>query len=97
MTTRNPNHGEFFCVVRLPNFPALYAAASLDAASLGASVASLDATPSPSPSSAPPSALMPCRRQLRRTVAIAIPDLSPTLSRRTIANPIAPLRRHYRS
>jgi hypothetical protein len=85
----------FFCVVRLPNFPALYAAASLDAASLGASIFSLDATPSPS--STPPSASMPRHRQLRRTVAIAIPDLSPTLSRRAIANPIAPLCRHYRS
>jgi hypothetical protein len=51
----NHNHGEiWFCAVSLPNFPALYAATSLD-------VASLDATPSPSlsPSSTPPSASTP--------------------------------------
>jgi hypothetical protein len=46
-----------------PIFPALYAAASLDAASLGASVASLDARSSLSPSSTPPSASKLRRRQ----------------------------------
>jgi hypothetical protein len=59
--TRNPNHGEIlFCAVKQPNFPTLYATASLDTAatslsainttSLGASAASLNATPSPTPS-----------------------------------------------
>jgi hypothetical protein len=48
--TRNPNHSEIcFCTVRMPNFPALYAAASLDA-----DVASLYAAPSTSPPSVPP-------------------------------------------
>jgi hypothetical protein len=54
--TQNPNRGEiWFCGVRLPNFPALYAVASLDAdaASLGASVASLDNALSLSPSPTP--------------------------------------------
>jgi hypothetical protein len=79
----------FFCAVKLPNFSALYATASLDATSLGASIASLDATLSPSPSSTPPSASTPCRCQPHRTVAIAVPDPSPTPSCRafTIAVP----------
>jgi hypothetical protein len=89
--TQNPNHGEFFCcAIRLPKFPTLCAAASLntaylDATSLGASVTSLDATPSPSPSSNPPSASMPHRRQPSRSVAIAFPDPPPTPSRHTVA------------
>jgi hypothetical protein len=71
----------FFCVTRLPNFPALYAAASLDAAS----VTSLDATSSPSPSSTPPSTSMPRRRQPRHIVAITVLDPLPTPSHRAIA------------
>jgi hypothetical protein len=70
------------CTVRLPNFPALYAAASLDTTSLSASVASLDATLS---SSTPPSASMSCRRQPHRTVAIVVPDPSPTAMGHIIA------------
>jgi hypothetical protein len=73
----------FFCAIMLPNFPALYAATSLD-------TASLDTTSSPSPSSTPPSALTPHRRQPRRTIAIAVPDPLPTPSRRAVTNPIAP-------
>jgi hypothetical protein len=78
----------FFCAVRLPNFPVLYVVASLDAASLGASVASLDATPSPLSTS--PLSLMPHRRQPCRTIAIVIPDPSPTPSRHAITNPVTP-------
>jgi hypothetical protein len=101
---RNPTRGEFFCAVRLPNFPALYAAASLDTASLGAprrhAVAvivikptfGLDTALSPtllhrhhrrSPTVANP--IAPHRCQPRRTIAIAVPDPSPTPSRRAIA------------
>jgi hypothetical protein len=86
LPARNPNRGDFFyCAVRLPKFLALCATASLDTTSLGASIASLDATPSPSPSSTPPSASTPRHHQPRHTVTIAFPDPSPTPSCRTIA------------
>jgi hypothetical protein len=89
----------FFCVVRLPNFLALCIVASLDVASLGASVTitvvnptfGLDAASSPTPShrrycrSRPvTNPVMPRRRQPHRTIAIAVPDPSPTPSHHAV-------------
>jgi hypothetical protein len=79
LQTWNSNRGEiWFCTVRLPNFPTLYTAVSLDA------------TPSTQPPSVPPpppSTPRRCRRQpcprprlqpSRRAVAVANPIPDPT-------------------
>jgi hypothetical protein len=75
LQTRNSNRGEiWFCTVRLPNFPTLYAAASLDA------------TPSTQPPSVPPPPPSTPRR--RRRQPYPRPRLRPSRRAVAVANPI---------